>query len=144
MSALALTLGASPALAGNPAIHDSFSPVGIVIHCDSSEYTIMSGLIAVVLHSNDDFATGHSTYTPRNVLVQKNDQDGNPGGASYRVVGAKTHGVEASASNGGPAVLDTFKYRILGTGNSVNIEVHSDGSGGYYEVNRGTCEAPAG
>lgn len=143
LSTLALALSAAPVSAGSPALHDSFSPVGLAIHCESSDYTIVSGMVVAVLHSNDDFATGHQTFTLRNVLVQRNDQAGNPGGPSYRVVGSETHGVQASALNGGPAVLDTFKYRILGTGDSVNVEVHADGSGGYYVVNRGTCE-PAG
>lgn len=143
ISALALALNAAPALAGSPATHDSFSPVGMIIHCGPNQYTVVAGTIDVVAHTNDDFATGHLTYASSGLLVQKNDADGNPVGQSYRVVGTQTQGLEATNWNG-PATGGTYKYQILGTGDSVNIVSHADPSvpGGYYDVDHGTCAAP--
>ena len=142
MSALALTLSAAPALA-SPAVHSTLDPVCVVIHCGANQYTVVAGTINVVAHTNDNFATGHLTYTSSGLLVQKNDADGNPVGQSYRVVGTQTQGLEATNWNG-PAAGATYKYQILGTGDSVNIVSHADPSvpGDYYEVNNGTCDAP--
>lgn len=144
LSAFALALSAAPVMASGPAMHESrpLEGLNVVIYCDSTTYTIISGTVVVVMHASDDFATGHQTFSLRDVLVQRNDDQGVPGGPSYRVVGSETHGYQAGALDGRPAVTDTFKYRILGTGDSINLEVHSGGPDGYFVVNRGTC-APA-
>ena len=146
VSTLALALGASPVSAGSPAVHFPFDPVGVVIHCSASDYTVVSGYIAVVLHSNDDFASGHETFTARNLRVQKNDAGGTPTGRTYRVVGAETHGITINKQTGSVRGTATFKYQVLGTGDRVDIVVHQYGPGenDFYEVNHGTCAMPGG
>jgi hypothetical protein len=131
------------ALAGSPAVHFSFDPTGVVLDCGANQYTVMSGTILAVGHSNDYFSTGHETFRASAVLVQKNGEAG-PTGPLYRMVGAETHGIEASAWTGGHAAGDTYDYNILGTGDSIHMVVHADSSAplGFSVTSHGTCNAP--
>jgi len=146
VSALALALSASPALAGSPAIHSPFDPVGIVVNCGANDYTVVSGYLSGVFHSNDDFASFHEADTARNLMVQKNDGAGIPSGPTYRVVGGQTQGITINDQTGSVRGTATFKYQILGTGDSINIVLHIYGPGpnDFYEVNHGTCALPRG
>ena len=117
-SALAFALSASPALAGSPAIHFPIDPVGAVVHCGASDYTVVDGYLAGVVHSNDDFASGHETFVARNLMVQKNDGEGTPTGPTYRVVGAETHGatINDAISSGDVELLDDAESSGHGLG----------------------------
>jgi hypothetical protein len=132
-----------PALAGSPAVHISFDPVGVVLNCGTNQYTVMAGTIIVVGHSNDGNVTGHETYRASNVLVQKNGSAG-PTGPLYSMVGSETHGMEAAMWTGGQPAGATYDYQILGTGDSIHMVVHADSSaqGGFYVTSQGTCNAP--
>jgi hypothetical protein len=73
-----LLVGASSALANQPATHFTQDVTGDTLQCGDTTYTIVSGEIAIVMHEGQS-ASGNGnvtgTITPRNVVLQ--DQDGN-------------------------------------------------------------------
>jgi len=139
----ALALGASPVLASAAARLSGLPiPGGALLHCGDNTYTI-TGTYSLVMHLTSDF-TGHETFTGGDVVATITTDDGFV--HSYPVVGAETHGATYNARTDAYRGLDTFKYRIVGTGDSVNIVTHSQGGFAagvtWYDVDHGTCDKP--
>ena len=139
MSLLALALSATPALAGTPAVHGSWSAVGgDPISCGANTYTITAGTIYAVERlgvSASGNVSGAETYTVRNLVVQ--DQDG----TSYHAVGAERFGEILNARTGVTTATYVFKFQILGTADSLNVVWRVSPNGEFSSFGPGTCAA---
>jgi len=135
-----LLVGASSALANQPAMHFTQDVTGDTLQCGDTTYTIVSGEIAIVMHEGQS-ASGNAnvtgTITPRNVVIQ--DQDGN----IYSLRGAIWFGATFNANTGGFQATSTDKFQIVsrggGTVDSVNGVEHISPNGNEFFFNFGTC-----
>jgi hypothetical protein len=135
-----LLLGASSALANQPAMHFTQDVTGDTLQCGDTTYTIVSGEVAVVMHEGQS-ASGNTnftgTITPRNVVLQ--DQDGN----LYSLSGAIWFGATFNANTGGFQATSTDKFQIVsqggGTVDSVNAVEHVSPNGKEFLFDFGTC-----
>jgi hypothetical protein len=139
MSALALALSASPALAGSPAVHSSFDAASpSLIVCGANTYKIVSGTLDVVSHVGTSASgnfNGAFTFTVHNVVVE-NQADHK----LYDVVGAERYGGTVNAQTGGSQWVDyLFKFRILGTADSLNTIWRTSPSGVDSFFGPGNC-----
>jgi hypothetical protein len=144
VSALALALSASPALANGPAVHSSFPVTGDVFVCGANTYTITSGTVSVVMHEGSSTSgnlNGTFTGTPKRVVAV--DEDGNV----YSIVGAVWSGFTFNAQTGGFQTTFTGKLQIVsqggGTADSVNVVFHISPNGDVNDFDFGTCPPPA-
>ena len=136
-----LLVGASSALANQPAMHFTQDVTGDTLQCGDTTYTIVSGEIAIVMHEGQS-ASGNAnvtgTITPRNVVIQ--DQDGN----IYSLRGAIWFGATFNANTGGFQATSTDKFQIVsqggGTVDSVNAVEHVSPNGKAFLFDFGTCE----
>ena len=120
-----LAIGATPAVANEPAIHMTEDVTGDVIVCATETYQITSGEIKAVFHfgaaaqGNLNF-TG--TITPVKVVAE--DEAGN----EYSVVGAFWFGETFNVNTEGGQGTFTGKLQIVskggGTADSVNVTAH--------------------
>jgi len=158
VSALALALSASPALAGSPAIHDSFDATGVGFWCgtdtwpsDPPTYAITYGTFDYVMAgtsspSGNWILTG--TVTPRNFLAV--DTTGN----QYSVVGVEHFSETYNAQTGivittidGNDVsqaVTTLAFQIVssrggGTVASFNLVQSGSPNGHFNFILGGTC-----
>ena len=135
-----LLVGASSALANQPAMHFTQDVTGDTLQCGDTTYTIVSGEIAIVMHEGQS-ASGNAnvtgTITPRNVVIQ--DQDGN----IYSLAGAIWFGATFNANTGGFQATSTDKFRIVSQGggmvDSVNAVEHVSPTGKEFLFDFGTC-----
>jgi hypothetical protein len=135
-----LLVGASSALANQPAMHFTQDVTGDTLQCGDTTYTIVSGEIAIVMHEGQS-ASGNAnvtgTITPRNVVIQ--DQDGN----IYSLAGAIWFGATFNANTGGFQATSTDKFRIVSQGggmvDSVNAVEHVSPNGKEFLFDFGTC-----
>ena len=135
-----LLVGASSALANQPAMHFTQDVTGDTLQCGDTTYTIVSGEIAIVMHEGQS-ASGNAnvtgTITPRNVVLQ--DQDGN----LYSLAGAIWFGASFNANTGGFQATSTDKFQIVsqggGTVDSVNAVEHVSPNGKEFLFDFGTC-----
>jgi hypothetical protein len=135
-----LLVGASSALANQPAMHFTQDVTGDTLQCGDTTYTIVSGEIAIVMHEGQS-ASGNAnvtgTITPRNVVLQ--DQDGN----LYSLAGAIWFGATFNANTGGFQATSTDKFQIVsqggGTVDSVNAVEHVSPNGKEFLFDFGTC-----
>jgi hypothetical protein len=135
-----LLVGASSALANQPATHFTQDVTGDTLQCGDTTYTIVSGEIAIVMHEGQS-ASGNAnvtgTITPRNVVIQ--DQDGN----IYSLAGAIWFGATFNANTGGFQATSTDKFQIIsqggGTVDSVNAVEHVSPNGKEFLFDFGTC-----
>jgi hypothetical protein len=135
-----LLVGASSALANQPATHFTQDVTGDTLQCGDTTYTIVSGEIAIVMHEGQS-ASGNAnvtgTITPRNVVIQ--DQDGN----IYSLAGAIWFGATFNANTGGFQATSTDKFQIVsqggGTVDSVNAVEHVSPNGKEFLFDFGTC-----
>jgi hypothetical protein len=135
-----LLVGASSALANQPATHFTQDVTGDTLQCGDTTYTIVSGEIAIVMHEGQS-ASGNGnvtgTITPRNVVLQ--DQDGN----IYSFAGAIWFGATFNANTGGFQATSTDKFQIVsqggGTVDSVNAVEHVSPNGKEFLFDFGTC-----
>lgn len=135
-----LLVGASSALANQPAMHFTQDVTGDTLQCGDTTYTIVSGEIAIVMHEGQS-ASGNAnvtgTITPRNVVLQ--DQDGN----LYSLAGAIWFGATFNANTGGFQATSTDKFQIVsqggGTVDSVNAVEHVSPNGKEFFFDFGTC-----
>ena len=136
-----LLVGASSALANQPAMHFTQDVTGDTLQCGDTTYTIVSGEVAVVMHEGQS-ASGNTnftgTITPRNVVLQ--DQQGN----LYSLRGAIWFGATFNANTGGFQATSTDKFQIVsqggGTVDSVNAVEHVSPNGKAFLFDFGTCE----
>jgi hypothetical protein len=135
-----LLVGASSALANQPAMHFTQDVTGDTLQCGDTTYTIVSGEIAIVMHEGQS-ASGNAnvtgTITPRHVVLQ--DQDGN----LYSLAGAIWFGATFNANTGGFQATSTDKFQIVsqggGTVDSVNAVEHVSPNGKEFLFDFGTC-----
>jgi hypothetical protein len=135
-----LLVGASSALANQPAMHFTQDVTGDTLQCGDTTYTIVSGEIAIVMHEGQS-ASGNGnvtgTITPRHVVLQ--DQDGN----IYSLAGAIWFGATFNANTGGFQATSTDKFQIIsqggGTVDSVNAVEHVSPNGKEFLFDFGTC-----
>jgi hypothetical protein len=135
-----LLVGASSALANQPAMHFTQDVTGDTLQCGDTTYTIVSGEIAIVMHEGQS-ASGNAnvtgTITPRNVVIQ--DQDGN----IYSLAGAIWFGATFNANTGGFQATSTDKFQIVSQGggmvDSVNAVEHVSPNGKEFLFDFGTC-----
>jgi hypothetical protein len=138
MSVFALALGATPALAGSPAVHLSWDAASNnpPIHCGASTYTVMSGTIDAVVHQGAS-ASGNTNYAATfrssNVVVQDQNL------VSYRTVGAEHSGVTFNITTGRSQDIVVFKLRVVGTGDSLNVILRTMPNGDFNIFGPGTC-----
>jgi hypothetical protein len=138
MSVFALALGAAPALAGSPAVHDSWDAASNnpPITCGANTYTIKTGTIDLVMHTGAS-ASGNLTFaaTVRATNVTVEDQAGNP----YPVVGAEHFGGTINARTGSAQDITVFSLLIVGTGDSVKLVLRNLPNGDFRTFGPGTC-----
>jgi len=138
VSVFALALSAGPALAGSPAIHDSWDAASNnpPISCGANTYIVMSGTIDMVMHAGAS-ASGNLNFaaTVRATGVTVEDQNFN----SYRVVGAEHFGGTINARTGGSQDITVFALTIVGTGDSVNLVLRNMPNGDFRTFGPGTC-----
>ena len=138
MSLIAITLSATPAMAGTPAVRGSWSAVGVQIYCGANTYTITEGTIYATERlgtSASGNVSGAETYTVRGLVLE--DQVG----VSHRAVGAERFGETFNAQTGGTRATYVFKFQILGTSDSLNLVMRFSPSGEFSEFGPGTCSA---
>ena len=138
MSMFALALGATPALAGSPAVHLSWDAASNnpPIHCGANTYIIMSGTIDEVMHAGAS-ASGNLNFaaTVRATNVTAEDQNGN----LYPVVGAEHFGGTINTRTGRSQDITVFKLRVVGTGDSINLVMRTMPNGDFNIFGPGTC-----
>ena len=129
-----LLVGASSALANQPAMHFTQDVTGDTLQCGDTTY------IAIVMHEGQSAswnANVTGTITPRNVVIQ--DQDGN----IYSLAGAIWFGATFNANTGGFQATSTDKFQIVsqggGTVDSVNAVEHVSPNGKEFLFDFGTC-----
>jgi hypothetical protein len=135
-----LLVGASSALANQPAMHFTQDVTGDTLQCGDTTYTIVSGEIVTVMHEGQS-ASGNAnvtgTITPRNVVIR--DQNGN----LYSLAGAIWFGATFNANTGGFQATSTDKFQIVsqggGTVDSVNAVEHVSPNGKEFLFDFGTC-----
>ena len=138
MSVFALALGATPALAGSPAVHQSWDAASNnpPIVCGANTYIIMSGTIDEVMHAGAS-ASGNlnfaATVRATNVVVQDQNL------VSYRTVGAEHFGGTINTRTGGSQDITVFKLRIVGTADSINLVMRTMPNGDFNIFGPGTC-----
>jgi hypothetical protein len=135
-----LLVGASSALANQPAMHFTQDVTGDTLQCGDTTYTIVSGEIVTVMHEGQS-ASGNAnvtgTITPRNVVIR--DQNGK----IYSLAGAIWFGATFNANTGGFQATSTDKFQIVsqggGTVDSVNAVEHVSPNGKEFLFDFGTC-----
>ena len=151
MTAFALALSASPALAGTPAEHYRSMPIGtMTFDCGSTSIHTTSGTMNYVTRSADT-ASGNWSLTGTITLsrVVAEDLDGN----RYDMVGSAHFGYSYNAQTGivianidGHDVSEavtTFKFQLVskggGLGGSLSFLQHGSPNGNYLELSPGSC-----
>ncbi len=150
ISALALALSASPALAGSPAQHISFPAPPMVFDCGSTSLMIVSGTMDYVERTATT-ASGNwsSTGTLTLSQVMATGSDGN----AYRVVGTAHFGYSYNAQTGVVTAnvdghdisqgITTFEFQFLnadgGHVGSLSFLQHGSPNGNYMELSSGSC-----
>jgi hypothetical protein len=151
MTALALALSASPALAGTPAEHQLAIPANTMpaFACGARTLRIMSGTYDYVTRSSET-TSGNWSMTGTITLnqVQAADQYRNV----YRVVGSAhfgfTYNAQTGVVNGNDGHdfsegVTTFKFHFLGQdggiAGSLNFIQHGSPNGSYFELSPGSC-----
>jgi hypothetical protein len=151
MTALALALSASPALAGTPAEHYRSMPIGtMTFDCGSTSIHTTSGTMNYVTRSADT-ASGNWSLTGTITLSRVVAED--PDGNQYDMVGSAHFGYSYNAQTGiVTATIDgydvseavtTFKFQFVGKdggiAGSLNLVQHGSPNGHYTEFSAGTC-----
>jgi hypothetical protein len=151
MTALALALGASPAIAATPAEHLWSIPAGgLAFDCGSTTITTASGTMDYVVRSADT-ASGNWSLTGTITLSGVGAVDS--AGGTYRVIGSAHFGYSYNALTGvvlanidGHDVsqaVTTFKMQLVGEsgglGGSLNFLQHGSPNGDYLELSAGSC-----
>jgi hypothetical protein len=137
---------AAPALANQPAVHNTEDVTGDTFQCATTTYTITSGTISIWTHEGAG-ASGNLNFTvtivPQDVVAV--DEAGN----QYSIVGAVWFGGTINANTGGEQFTDTDKLQILssggGTVDSVNVTFHITAQPNNVVVKDfdfGTCTEP--
>ena len=154
MTALALALSASPALAGTPAEHTLSIKANTMpaFACGAATLQTTSGTYDYVTRSSET-TSGNWSMTGTITLnqVRAADQHHNV----YRVVGSAHFGFTYNAQTGvvtgydgpdGPAFSEgvtTFKFHFLGQdggiAGSLNFIQHGSPNGSYFELSPGSC-----
>jgi hypothetical protein len=138
MSVFALALSAAPALAGSPAVHQSWDAASTnpPIQCGANTYIIMSGTIDEVMHAGAS-ASGNLNFaaTVRATNVTVEDQNGN----LYVVVGAEHFGGTINTRTGGSQDITVFKLLVVGTADSINLVMRTMPNGDFNIFGPGTC-----
>ena len=143
MSVFALALGATPALAGSPAVHLSWDAASNnpPIHCGANTYIIRSGTIDEVMHAGAS-ASGNLNFaaTVRATNVTVEDQNSNlypyP---VYPVVGAEHFVGTINTRTGGSKDITVFKLQVVGTADSINLVMRTMPNGDFNIFGPGTC-----
>lgn len=136
ISALALALTASPALAANPAVHGYMElPVGESVACGATTYHVLSGGFFETEHFTTSASGNFSaieTLATRNLVVENDAHE------VFDVVGVERFGLSLNAAG---AYQETwvFKLRIVGTGDSINAMVRFLPPGGVTSFDIGSC-----
>lgn len=151
MTALALALSASPALAGTPVEHLLSIPANTMpgFTCGAATLQITSGTYDYVTRSSETTSGNWSmtgTVTLNQVVAV--DQVGN----MYRVVGSAhfgfTYNAQTGVVNGNDGHdfsegVTTFKFHFLGQdggiAGSLNFIEHGSPNGRYVELSPGSC-----
>jgi len=136
MTALALALGATPALA-SPATHGYMElPKGEIVACGATTYSVMSGGFLETDHVTTS-ASGNvsaiETLVTRNLVVE------NDAHTAFSVVGVERFGLSDNVSTGGHQETWVFKMRVVGTGDSINALVRFLPTGGVSSFDIGSC-----
>ena len=149
--ALALALGASPVLAGNPADRALGIPAaGMAFACGSTSLLVTSGTMDFVSHTTYS-ASGDWSSTGTITLAQVKAVD--TAGNEYSVIGAAHFGLSYNAQTGvvvanvdGADVsqaVTTFRFQFVGKGGGIvgrlDILQHISPNGNYNEVLAGGC-----
>ena len=151
MSALALALSASPALAGSPAEHfRSIPAAGLAFACGPTTLTTTSGTMDIVTRT-DTSTSGNwiqtGTVTLHHVLAVDSDSN------EYDVTGTEHWGFSYNAQTGivianvdGYDIsqgITTFKFQFVGKGGglagSLALVQHISPNGNYIEFWPGSC-----
>jgi hypothetical protein len=151
MTALALALSASPALAGTPAEHTPpIAAAGLTFDCGTTIVQMTSGTMNYVTRSAST-ASGNWSLTGTITLSGVVAED--PDGHHYDVVGSAHFGYSYNAQTGVVvATIDgyqvseavtTFTWQFVshdgGLKGSLNLIQHVSPNGHYTEFSAGTC-----
>lgn len=147
-SVAALGLAAGSALANEPAQHFIEDVTGDAIACESTTYTITSGVIKFAVHegeSRSGNANFTGTITPQQVIAE------DPAGNDYNLRGAFWFGGTFNAQRESEQFTFTGKLQIVkngvGTVDSVNVTFHVNVVDGeeinIKDFDFGTCDEPS-
>jgi len=151
MTAFALALSASPALAGSPAEHYRWMPIGtMTFDCGSTSIHTTSGTMNYVTRSADT-ASGNWSLTGTITLSRVVAED--LAGNQYDMVGSAHFGYTYNAQTGivvttidgydVSEAITTFKFQFVsrdgGLAGSLNFVQHGSPNGNYLELTPGTC-----
>jgi len=146
-AATVLGVWGAPAMASQPAIHFSEDVTGDTFACETTTYTVTSGMIRTVIHEgasrsgNTNF-TG--TITLQNVVAEDTSGD------VFSIRGAVWFGGTTNAQQGSEQFSSTNKLQIIAQGggkaDSVNLTFHVNVVNGQAtnvkEFDFGSCEEP--
>ena len=141
---LAAVAAGSPARADAPAQHFTEDVTGDEFVCESTVYTIRSGVLAITVHEGES-ASGNENFTvtivPHDVVLE------DAAGSVFSIHGAEWIGGAFNAKTGAFVFTDTAHFNILsvggGTVGTVRVTFHLSPNGKVVDLDFGTCELPA-